>query len=297
MHEPLQLDGLRPDTDPDTLLADARTVGIAEADLPRREVLAGRRLVLDGGWNFRDLGGYVTADGRSMTAWGRVMRSDHLNGLSDRDVALIGRIGIRTVHDFRLSKERERQPSRTWDPSPSIRLLNVGDAGTDVAAVDVVMDMLSGRIPLPPPTFWDDGYLDMVERARPMFVEMISALSIADHLPALFHCTGGKDRTGISAALLLELLGVSREVAMDDFLATNVFRTPVRARAIAAQLAEAGIDVRDALPVLGVTRSALTAAWRRIDDEFGGPLAYLLGGGMDPDTPQRLRDELLVPVR
>jgi protein-tyrosine phosphatase len=296
VHEPLQLDGLRADTDPEVLIARARAVGVDDADLPRTSVLARRRIVLDGGWNFRDLGGYPTTDGRT-TAWGRVMRSDHLNGLTDRDLELIGRIGLRTVHDFRLAKERERQPSRAWEPAPAIRLLNVGDAGTDEAAVDVVMDILSGRIPLPPRTYWDDGYLDMVERARPMFVAMISALSIPEDLPSLFHCTGGKDRTGISAALLLELLGVSRDVAMDDFLATNVFRTPARAVALQDQLAGIGIAVRDALPILGVTRSALTAAWRRIDDEFGGTLPYLVGGGMDPAVPGQLRELLVVPPR
>lgn len=158
-----------------------------------------------------------------------------------------------------------------------------------------MLDILAGRIPLPPRTFWDDGYLDMVVRAQPMFVAMISALTDGDALPALFHCTGGKDRTGISGALLLELLGVPREVAMSDFLATNVFRTPTRAAALAAQLAEVGIAVADALPILGVTRSALSAAWARIDTEFGGTVAYLVDGGMPVTAPQRLRELLLEP--
>jgi hypothetical protein len=84
---------------------------------------------------------------------------------------------------------------------------------------------------------------------------------------------------------------------MDDFLATNVFRTPARAVALQDQLAGIGIAVRDALPILGVTRSALTAAWRRIDDEFGGTLPYLVGGGMDPAVPGQLRELLVVPPR
>jgi protein-tyrosine phosphatase len=293
--EPQELPGALPDIEPEDLVATARSVGVPDHDLPDPAVLRGRRVVLDGGYNFRDLGGHRSIDGRRVR-YGRVYRSDHLHGLSDRDVALIAAIGLRRVHDFRLAKERERQPSRWPTPGPEVVLLNVGDAGTDETAVDVVLDILAGRIPLPPPTFWDDGYLDMVERARPMFVAMLSGLADGDGLPALFHCTGGKDRTGISGALLLELLGVPRDVAMSDFLATNVFRTPVRARALEAQLDAVGIAIADALPILGVTRSALVAAWRRIDDEFGGTVPYLLAGGMDESVPDRLRALLLEPA-
>jgi protein-tyrosine phosphatase len=283
-----------PDLSPTELLAAARSAGLPDRDLPTDpELLVGRRIVLDGAYNVRDLGGYRTADGEHETVWRTVLRSDHLHTLTDTDVAALSGLSIERIHDFRLEKERERQPSRRFEPAPEVVLLNVGDAGTDEAAVDVVLDILAGRRPLPPGTFWDEGYLDMIERARPMFVALIASLADGP-APSMFHCTGGKDRTGISAALFLELLGVSRDVAMDDFLATNVFRTPVRAVALRDQLAGVGVNVVDALPILGVCRSALQAAWDRIDSEYGGSEEYLVRGGLDPSAPARLRARYLV---
>ena len=255
-------------------------------------MLDGRRIVLEGAFNLRDIGGYPTQDGR-MTAWRRVLRSDHLNTLTDRDVAVLASLGLARIHDFRLEKERDRQPSRLPHPAPPVTLLNVGDAGTDAAAVDLVHDMLAGSVPLPAASYWDEGYLDLLQRGRPMFVAMISALAEPDHLPALFHCTGGKDRTGLSAFMLLTLLGVDRATTTSDFLATNTYRTPARARALADQLAAVGVKVTDALPILGVTRSALDTALGAIEAEEGTIEAYLLAGGMDPSVPERLRVALL----
>ncbi len=280
------------DLSADELLADARSVGVPERDLPEASVLDGRRIVLEGAFNLRDIGGYPTQDGR-VIAWRRVLRSDHLNALTDRDVAVLTSLGLARIHDFRLEKERDRQPSRLPDPAPPVTLLNVGDAGTDVAAVDVVHDILAGRIPLPSASYWDEGYLDLLERGRPMFVAMISALAEPDHLPALFHCTGGKDRTGLSAFMLLTLLGVDRATATSDFLATNTYRTPTRARALSDQLTAVGVNVADALPILGVTRSALDTALGAIEATEGTVEAYLLAGGMDPSVPERLRSALL----
>jgi protein-tyrosine phosphatase len=290
------------DASPQDLIAAAKEVGIADADLPDPAHLVSRRLPLGGAFNLRDLGGYQTADGRT-TMWQRVYRCDHMNTLADADLALISSLGLTRVHDFRLEKERLRQPSRVPAGSTAeVRLLNVGDAGTDETAVDVILDILAGRRPLPPPTFWDEGYLDMIDRARPMFVSLLTGLTELDPLPtvpgaplpAMFHCTGGKDRTGLGAAFLLELLGVDRVTIMSDFLATNVYRTPSRAVALADQLASVGITISDALPILGVTRSALTGAWNAIDAEHGNVHGYLVAAGLDPSVPELLRSTLLV---
>jgi protein-tyrosine phosphatase len=278
--------------DPAQLHERARRVGIAEADLPRRLPHPDRRLPLEGGLNFRDLGGYPTQDG-SVTRWGTLFRSDHLNTLTDADLADIAALGLQRVHDFRLQKERDRQPSRLPDgeAAPEVRHLGAADLGVDETMVDVVIDMLSGKRELPAPTYWDDNYDDMVERSRPMFCALITSIGEDEGagLPSLFHCTGGKDRTGLAGVIVLELLGVDRETAIDDFLLTNLYRTPVRAEALAAQLEAVGITVPAALPILGVTRSAIERALAAIDDRHGGVERYVVDGGCDPQAVRNLR--------
>ena len=283
-------------TDAAALYDRARQVGIPDADLPGEAPHPQRRLPLEGGLNFRDLGGYPTADGGS-TRWGVLYRSDHLNTLTDTDVRLLDGLGLKRVHDLRLQKERDRQPSRLPE-GVEVRHLAAMDLGMDETMVDVVQDVLAGRRPLPPPTFWDDNYEDMVERARPMFSALIDSITTDDDgigagVPSLFHCTGGKDRTGLAGVLLLELAGVDRAVAIDDFLLTNLYRTPVRAEALRQQLSEVGVDVADALPILGVTRSAMERALSVIDDRHGGVERYVVSSGARPDAAAALRRVLV----
>ena len=223
-----------------------------------------------------------------------LFRSDHLNDLSDDDLACVTGLGLRRVHDFRLPSERERQPSRLPD-GVEVRHLAALDLHHDETMIDVIQDMLAGRRPMPPPETWDDNYGAMVEGLRPMFCALVDSLADASTVttPALFHCTGGKDRTGVAGVVLLELLGVPRELAIDDFLLTNVYRTPTRVELLRDQLAAVNITVAEALPVIGVTRSAITRAQHVIDTDFGGVERYVLEGGAQPDAPARLR-ELLV---
>ena len=278
---------------PAELVAHARAIGIAPADLPVAVPHPERRLPLEGGLNFRDLGGYPTTDG-GRTRWGVLFRSDHLNSLTDADVTYVTNLGLRRVHDFRLPMERERQPSRLPD-GLEVHHLAAVDLGVDETMVDIVMDILAGRKPLPGPTFWDENYEKMVIGARDMFCRLVTSLTEPDVMatPSLFHCTGGKDRTGIAGVLVLELAGVDRATAIDDFLLTNVYRTPDRLAAIRSQLDQVGIPVAGALPIIGVTRSAVEHALHVIDTRYGGVESYLTGGGVDPGARDRLRTLLV----
>jgi len=74
-------------------------------------VLVDRGLPLEGGNNFRDLGGYQTAQGRQVV-WGTLFRSGSMSGLTDADYALLGTLGIRVISDLRSTNERQREPTR-----------------------------------------------------------------------------------------------------------------------------------------------------------------------------------------
>lgn len=278
----------------DERLAYATARGISRDDLPRRAPSFERRVALDGNYNFRDAGGYGVSDGRLMRR-GVIFRSDHLATLTDDDVATVAALGLRRVHDFRLTAERERQPSRlpAGPDAPEIVLLGTADfSSLDESVIDVIRDILAGTRPLPEADFWEGNYLDMVQTSPRMLVGYLRSIAETGALPALHHCTGGKDRTGVSTALLHRILGVSDDDIMDDFLLTNLYRTAYRVEDLRAGFSARGISVTDALPILGVSREPLNAVLAHWD-AGGGASAYALDGGATVAELHRISDALL----
>jgi protein-tyrosine phosphatase len=254
-----------------------------------------QRLVpLEGAYNFRDLGGYSTTDGRRVR-WGRVFRSDHLNGLTDNDRAAIAALGLQSVVDFRLPFEREQRPSKLPD---GIEVFHFGmsDGPNAEASVRRIQRAMAGEEPMPDWDYWYLAYHAMLDNSSPMFVNTMTLLAEPGRLPALYHCTGGKDRTGLASVFLLDLLGVPAETLLDDFELTNVHRTPVRVREMSAGLEAMGVAITDALPMLGVVRAAMHDAYIRLVTEHGGAEHYLVERGLDASVPARLRDLLLEAV-
>jgi protein-tyrosine phosphatase len=183
--------------------------------LPRAQVL--RRLHLEGGCNFRDLGGYRTRDGRELK-WGRVFRTGVLSYFTPADSEQLNQLGVRVICDLRRSDEREHEPTRWPDPNtqhlswedgsapPTIRLIAENHSHPYTAAgMHAAMIDLYRALPA-----W------MAARLRGMF-ECISRGDV----PVLVHCAAGKDRTGIAIALLLEVLDVPLETIIEDYLLTN----------------------------------------------------------------------------
>lgn len=225
-----------------------------------------RLVPLQGASNFRDLGGYLGHQGRSVR-WGRLYRSDHLGQLTAADHAELQRRGVTQALDFRGAEESAATPytlaglqrhalhieptvvQRMQDISRSGRQL---DAATTVALMEALYCGIVRHQTAPLKAFF--GHLLAVEPAAEQAL--------------VFHCTAGKDRTGIAAALLLSALGVPRDGVMQDFLLTNqFFQPPKRSR---YELPD------DVLQVLwSVKPQYLQAAWRVIDDEQGGLAAYL----------------------
>lgn len=277
-------------------LAYAIARGISRDDLPGRAPSFERRVPLAGNYNFRDAGGYAVGDGRVMRR-GVIFRSDHLAALTDDDVATVAALRLRRVHDFRLAGERERQPSRlpVGPDGAEIVLLGTADfSSLDESVIDVIRDVLAGTRPLPEPDFWEGNYLDMVQMSQRMLVGYLRSIAQPDALPALHHCTGGKDRTGVSTALLHRILGVSDDDIMDDFLLTNLYRTAHRVDDLRDGFASRGLSVTDALPILGVSRQPLTAVLAHWD-AGGGARAYALDGGATEAELNRISDALLIP--
>lgn len=225
---------------------------------------------MEGAPNFRDLGGYRTEDGRSVR-WGLFFRSDHLADLTDEDVERFSALGIRLVCDFRGAEEKAEEPDRLpalspprvvefeiSDPSfsPSMLRQRITNGGTeDLDLRQVLID--ANRL--------------FATRFSPQYRALFERITRAENLPALVHCTGGKDRAGFASALILRILGVPLETVFENFLMTNVYT----AEKIEHTLMLIEIfslfraDSEAIRPVLGVERAYLESAFAAIDEEYG----------------------------
>jgi protein tyrosine/serine phosphatase len=176
-----------------------------------------RHVVFEACFNFRDLGGYPTVDERHLR-WGTLYRSDTLHRLTVADVEAFRQLGLRTVIDLRSSTEIDQYGR-----------LGISDDGLtwhNIPMLDNVQ--LSPRDPsdpllaLPPEeSSPGEGYVRIAEEFAASIAATFRILAGEDTLPAVFHCTSGKDRTGIVAALLLDVLGVADEVIGADYCLTE----------------------------------------------------------------------------
>ena len=192
----------------------------------------GARIDLEGALNLRDLGGWA-ADGGTV-AYGRIFRSDRLSELSDADLATFAGLGVRTVIDLRHGSEVEEAPSRLW---PTVDYHeNIPMAGDSVQPRTFLEMAFSGEMDGMTDAFVGETYISMLTRHAQDFGRAINlAVSRA---PSLFHCTAGKDRTGLFAMLVLRSIGVSHDDVMTDFTLSNPYRAEARIVALAPMFAE-----------------------------------------------------------
>ena len=249
-------------------------------------VSAERRVPFTGVTNFRDLGGYPTGDGRR-TRWGTVFRSDALHQLTDADLARYGSLGLHAVYDLRGEAERDRYPNPF--PSLHLSLLAHVESAPSAAQADLARatDATAGERVL------RELYRGMLANAGPVFGRLLAGLADPQRLPAVFHCTGGKDRTGVSAALLLEFLGVTRDDVLDDYELTARYRQRAQQTESYENLLATGMAPEAAAVVLAAPRWAMAETLQVLDEEYGGAEAYLTErAGLRPATLGTLRDLL-----
>ena len=239
---------------------------------------------LQGGSNFRDLGGYATAQGRTVRR-GSVFRSAHLGTLTDADRLAIGRLGVRTVVDLRGVNEAAETPHRVEGLGCRIVGAHI-EPGVGEKIRGAVAD--GSATPFVMMGFLTDHYRDYPRRCAPGFRTLFATLSEDDHRPLVFHCTAGKDRTGFASALLLTLLGVPWETVMEDYLRTNDLWTGHIGR-----YPELDIDTRAA--IVEARTPYLEAAFDVIRADYGSPEAFAEKAlGLDTKLRDRLKADLLV---
>lgn len=274
--------------------AKQRVIPAELSDVSERE--AHRKLNFDGADNFRDLGGYQTADGRTVK-WGLVYRSDALSDLSHQDREFMKRLGISTVVDFRTPYEKQEDPDQL---PPTV---NYVERPVDVegTAVKQLMETItSGELEgFDARKVLIDANRGFVRSFTPVFGAHLKSLIEPDTLPVVAHCTGGKDRAGFAAALTLLALGVPEQTVIKDFLKTNTYtEDKIEKYVWMIRLGSFFKTDPDVIrPLLGVEEVYIQTAIDTIKQDYGSVETYLKQGvGMSEADLSKLRSRLLNPA-
>jgi protein-tyrosine phosphatase len=254
-----------------------------------------RRISVSGTHNLRDIGGYQTHDGLTVRQ-GRVYRSDQLADLGHQGLQQVADLGLKRVYDLRNDKEKENDSYRlNYQNAPLIIPLPIYHESQDPALMR--RKILSGDVEEGEfQQLMIDTYRTLALDYCPVWAELLRGLSDPHHLPALIHCTHGKDRTGFSVALLLLSLGVPPETVMADYLLSNPFlSTRAGWYSLLAHIASFFRTPRDEVrALLEVKPVYLNAALEAIDQRYGNLENYLRDClHIDAATLEQLRQELL----
>jgi protein-tyrosine phosphatase len=282
------------------LLALVLTAVIVSTTAMAQEALApGTSLGIASVPNLRDAGGYMTADG-SMVRRGVAYRANQLNPISPADLKKIADLGLKNDFDLRTAEEREAKPDILPPGVKDVWLNVLADAkGMNVAEVEQVLkDPKTANAQLGNgkaaaefvKTYREFITLPSANAAfRQLFVEM----GDKNQLPALYHCTTGKDRTGWASAALLTLLGVPKDKVFEDYLQSNVYILPAY-KSFIDHFVAAGGDPSIPHDILGVKVEYLQASFDQVNTQYGSIENYFDKGlGIDRAGQQKLRDRFL----
>ena len=250
-----------------------------------------RFISLDGTANFRDIGGYLTNDGRQVRL-GSVYRSDELSTLSDIDLNTLRDLGMRRILDLRSNDEVRKREDRVpgdaafryihtpvydkeprWDYLPAI-LFNRHQLGKVLS----------------------DRYFYMVEKRAEVFGKILTYFADIKNLPAVYHCTAGKDRTGIVTALVLSLLGVPDETIIADYSLSNLgFEHYFDEFVADRRHSPLGIPDEEFQGLFIVRPVWMRNLLTHLQQSYGSVESYLLQKGkMQPAVIEQIRENLLV---
>lgn len=254
-------------------------------------IISERRVALDGSVNFRDLGGYKTIDGQRMK-WGLLFRSDNLGRLSDRDVEFLRHMGIELVCDFRTPAEAQRLPDR-FPRGDHARYLHLPIRHGEFDPVNTFKRIQKGDIGWMTEDFMIKGYIKNVENFASLWSRFFKCLADRSNRPLVFHCTGGKDRAGVCAALILLVLGVPEETVISDHGLSNVYINGVL-RKIYARIQSYGVEPHQVAPYFIAPKSAIVALIDHIRQTYGSAAGYLRKkAGIAQKIIDQLKEDLL----
>ncbi|MBX3058212.1 MAG: tyrosine-protein phosphatase [Anaerolineae bacterium] len=253
-----------------------------------------RFLPLEGGINFRDIGGYETVDGRALR-WGQIYRAGVLSQLTPPDQQYLGQLGIRLVCDLRTESEVQKRPDKLpanpdcqWQHLPienlerSARLRGLIAVLFDRSRLDDLMDEGYNRV--------------IVDENAPLIGQALRLMADATNRPLVIHCSAGKDRTAVVIALLLHILGVPQQTILADYTLSNLHYDKFRAgiQQDLHRLKRWGVTVDHLQAVILVRAARLEKTLAHIEQTYGSVTDYLSEqAGVSHQVMHQLRTNLL----
>jgi hypothetical protein len=237
-----------------------------------------RILALTGAYNFRDLGGYPTTDG-GYTRWHRLFRSDSLHELTEDDISVLRGLPLSSVIDLRTPTEVERtgRGRLADEPLHYVNLsVTVQEGGeTQAAPTEFQADLA-------------DRYLWYLDVGAQNLAVALTTIGDPSRSPLVFHCAAGKDRTGVLAALLLDILGVTRDAIIADYALTESRMTFIMAR---LRKDPAVGDRVDELPahLFAVSPATIERFLDLLYEQHGGAYSWALRAGVGEETLASMR--------
>lgn len=247
-----------------------------------------REVILQGTYNFRDIGGYKTTNGKHIK-WGKIYRSALLSNLTTEDLQLLEALKVGTVIDFRGPKEVAAYPDKLPNKTNYIELA----AGSEQDMPDDWADMAQG-MKRTTEAESDKGAIayyhnidSYAKRYKPMFEQL---LQLSPDSALVFHCMGGKDRTGLAAALIEYVLGVDKKQIVEDYLLTNEYRQRYNAEIAQLLHLKYGVPAERAAQY-GLAKPAyLETSFKSIEKQYGSLDRFVEQGlGLDAAKITRLR--------
>jgi len=229
-----------------------------------------------GAFNFRDVGGLPTEGGR--TRAGVLFRSGNLGHLTSAGRARVTGLGIRRIVDLRDDEERRFEPSQV--------------GGLGIETVHLPMFAGSASSFFADDLSLEDVYRALIDGSAPRLVE--AARAVIESQPVLVHCTVGKDRTGLSIALILSAAGVDEDAVIADYSRTEELLPAARNEGVLRHLRSRYPRARHLEDL--VTRSpsdAMRAVFEDLRLRYGSPVEYLQAYGLTTAEIAELRRVLV----
>ncbi|RFM26149.1 tyrosine-protein phosphatase [Deminuibacter soli] len=220
---------------------------------------ATRLVHVKGAVNFRDIGGYKTADGKTVK-WNKLYRSADIGHLTDSDVDTLTNRHIKQVVDFRGVKESQQSPDRL--PKGTAYMLM--PAGSDSLPDAKQMMALIKAGSFLPEFYGNPQYLGARYKG---FFSML--LTMPNDEALLYHCTGGRDRTGMATALLLYVLGVPMKTIEADFTASNAYLESMNQSMYQGMVQATGTDLETIKKSFELRPELLHAMFAGIEKKYG----------------------------
>ena len=231
-------------------------------------------------YNFRDIGDLITEDGRKIKA-GLLFRSDDLSRLSKRDLDTIQGIGLKVICDLRTVNERKANNYQLPE-STGTKIIHIPiyHGSQDLSHREFFRLLVGNSKKVNFENMIYEFYLCIVSERQAEIKKILNAIVNINRAPALIHCTGGKDRTGLITALIQLYLGVSYDTVIEHYLKSNALIEPrmIKVERFIRLMSLYRISSERIKPLLIVKRAYLDTALQKIFSEYESIESYFIEG-------------------